>query len=225
MKPILPITILLFSVGCSFESSTKLEIDTGNVGETGLPDTGTVPPELTDDDLDGFSEADGDCDDDNSSIYPGALDVCDGLDNDCDREVDEDAVADDIWEPNDDVANELGRINEDGNYSIAGFLHNDDDLDKFRFTLEDGWEEFKITATLSNIPSDATYMLTFERIVSGDEEPVGHMSQVFGSEEISTEFLDSFDWSDQSGTYEVWVESISGADCGRAYQLSIEYTY
>jgi hypothetical protein len=225
MKPILPITITLFSIGCSFDASTKLEIDTGAVTETALPDTGTLSPELTDDDLDGFSEEEGDCDDDNSSVYPGADDVCDGLDNDCDTETDEDAVADDQWEPNDETGYELGVINEDQSYAISGFLHNDDDLDKFRFTLEDGWEEFKVTATLSNIPSDSTYMVTFERIASNDEEPLGHMSQEFGAGEVSVEFLDSFDFSDQTGTYEVWVEAISGADCGQAYLLNIEYTY
>jgi hypothetical protein len=225
MKPIIPIAIALFSVGCSFEASTKLEIDTGNDTETGAQDTGSTSIEVTDNDEDGFSVEAGDCDDDNSSVYPGAVDVCDGLDNDCDLETDEDAAADDQWEPNDDTAYELGKIHEDESYAVSGFLHNDDDLDKFRFTLEDGWEDFKVTATLSNIPSDSTYMITFERIDSGDEEAPGHMSQEFGSGEVSVEFLDSFDFSDQSGTYEVWVESISGADCGRSYLLSIEYTY
>ena len=40
--------------------------------------------ELTDDDGDGFSEFDGDCDDTNASIFPGAPEVQDGIDNDCD---------------------------------------------------------------------------------------------------------------------------------------------
>ena len=39
---------------------------------------------------DGFTIADGDCDDSNSNIYPTAEEVCDGLDNDCNNDVDED---------------------------------------------------------------------------------------------------------------------------------------
>ena len=224
MKPIIPITIILFSIGCSFKASTELEIDTGGV-DTATPDTGTSSVVETDRDQDGFSEEDGDCDDDNASIYPEALDVCDGLDNDCDTETDEDAEADDDWEPNDEYAYELGKISDDESYALSGFLHNDDDLDKFRFTLDDGWEDFTVTATLANIPEDSTYMITLERIESEDDQPVGHISQEFGSGEVSVQFFDSFDLTDQSGVYEVWVESISGADCGSAYLLSVDYTY
>jgi hypothetical protein len=38
-----------------------------------------------------------DCDDDNAARYPGNIEICDGLDNDCDVEVDEDAVGRVTW--------------------------------------------------------------------------------------------------------------------------------
>ncbi|MCP4920103.1 MAG: hypothetical protein GY913_24640 [Proteobacteria bacterium] len=68
-------------------------------------DYSTDKPDVTDDsgleesgveDLDGDgSPADEDCDDLDSNRTPGAEEVCDGVDNDCDDEVDEDAG--DLW--------------------------------------------------------------------------------------------------------------------------------
>lgn len=51
--------------------------------------------DFVDNDGDGFSPADGDCNDENASVYPGAPDPCDGVDQDCDGEVDEEFDKDD----------------------------------------------------------------------------------------------------------------------------------
>jgi hypothetical protein len=53
--------------------------------DTGTEDTGTEPPCKIDCDGDGWTTEDGDCDDDESTAYPGADEICgDWVDNDCD---------------------------------------------------------------------------------------------------------------------------------------------
>ena len=53
-------------------------------------DTACQPvPADVDDDGDGYSENQGDCSDRNANIFPGAVEICDSLDNDCDGSVDE----------------------------------------------------------------------------------------------------------------------------------------
>lgn len=51
----------------------------------GLVDEGLLD---TDDDGDGYSDIQGDCDDTSPAISPDSIEVCDGLDNDCDQSVD-----------------------------------------------------------------------------------------------------------------------------------------
>ena len=40
-------------------------------------------------DRDGYTPAEGDCDDDDPEVNPGAIEVCNGLNDDCDEEIDE----------------------------------------------------------------------------------------------------------------------------------------
>ena len=65
--------------------------ETGSPGtETGEPHTETGEPEpVVDLDGDGYSPADGDCDDTKPTVHPGAAEWCDGVDNDCNGLTDE----------------------------------------------------------------------------------------------------------------------------------------
>ena len=47
---------------------------------------GEVDPDETDNDNDGYTENQGDFDDNNSNVYTGATEIEDGVDNDCDSD-------------------------------------------------------------------------------------------------------------------------------------------
>jgi hypothetical protein len=60
------------------------------VADTGAPTGDTGPDPATDDDGDGWTIGDGDCDDADRDVNPGERDVCfDGIDNDCTSLADE----------------------------------------------------------------------------------------------------------------------------------------
>jgi hypothetical protein len=51
----------------------------------------------------GHSAIDGDCDDSDAALNPGAEEICDGVDNDCDGTTDEDDAVDaSVWYPDAD---------------------------------------------------------------------------------------------------------------------------
>lgn len=224
---------LLHLVGCGFTvaSTTVLgsaseeeepALDSADTGDSDLPqDTGEPDPWKVDDDGDGWSEEDGDCDDNNSAVHPEAPDICDDLDNDCDGDFNEDSVREDPFEPNDVTPVNLGDLG-DGDMSASGLLHNDDDQDRFQFYVEDHWlsDRFPVAISLSNLPSGATYRLTLNRLRSDGSESLGQVDQVFGSGSLSLGLEDVLG-DENGGDYEVVVEAIAGADCGLRYLLSI----
>ena len=90
MRPFLFFCALFASWSCRTDKS-----DTPSDSATGSSDTGGVAE--ADLDQDGFAESE-DCDDLDAQVFPGAAEVCDEIDNDCDGEVDEaDAEDVEIW--------------------------------------------------------------------------------------------------------------------------------
>jgi len=80
--------LAIFSVGCDDkDDSEHLE----------PVDTAISQPADPDDDGDGYTIANGDCDDEDPLVNPGQSETCNDLDDDCDGTVDEDALDASTW--------------------------------------------------------------------------------------------------------------------------------
>jgi hypothetical protein len=65
------------------------------IGAEAAADAALAGMDLADIDDDGLSSAEGDCNDFDPDVYPGATELLDGRDNDCDEEIDEDTLGSD----------------------------------------------------------------------------------------------------------------------------------
>lgn len=224
---------MLLLLACDFSAATKIiddnndsakesqvvQTDSGDTAEK--EDTNSPNPYEVDDDGDGLSENEGDCADGDPGIHPGAADVCDGIDNDCDQETDEDGGID-SYEPNDSSAYDLGSLEENPNMAVSGILQSDADVDRYQFTIVDDLTDFfTVTATLSNIPSGANWVFTLNRLRSDGNTPTGEVDSKSGSGTLTLTLADSIVQED-GGDYELVIKSNGGADCSKSYLLGIK---
>jgi hypothetical protein len=143
------------------DSDTDVAVDTGEntVGDTGGVtngdtggDTGGDPdgdPPATDADGDGFT-ADEDCDDADPEIYPGAVERCNELDDDCDDVVDEelniDADGDGFTVCEGDCDDTLTSVQPDAAEVCSDGLDNDcDGRTDYTTPESDGFTEYRLT--------------------------------------------------------------------------------
>ena len=116
--------------GCS--SSASINLTVGSVGTeicNGIDDDCDAQiDEGFDADADGFTSCNGDCDDNNNAVYPGAVDIDDNIDNDCDGLIDENADSDgDGYTPEEGDCNDSNPNIYPGATEICNEL--DDDCD------------------------------------------------------------------------------------------------
>lgn len=192
--------------------------DTAGGDETG--DTGEpIDPFERDDDGDTWSENQGDCRDDDPHVHPEASDTCDGVDTDCDGTVDEDAASADSWEPNDEAWPDLGSLDDADTLSAVGWLHNEDDVDRFSVRITDDWyDDFHLAVAVSGIPDDANFLLTVGRF--GDAGTLEDVQKVYGPTSLEVE-VEGTTFVDDGGTWGVQIESLGGADCSRSWLLAV----
>ncbi len=101
---------------------------------------GEADPAVVDNDLDGFF-ADVDCDDDDDAIHPDALEVCDGLDNNCDDQIDEGVLLDFYPDADGDGDGDAGASAYPGCESTSGMVDNADDCDDTNPDVHPGADE------------------------------------------------------------------------------------
>jgi hypothetical protein len=230
MRIWLPVWIF---VACDFSAATATFSDSADTAAATQADTDTDTDADSDSDTDsdtdtkdadgdGYDWDDGDCNDDDPQVHPGAVDSCDGADTDCDGQIDEAASDADPYEPNDISGSYLGTL-EDSDISVSGLLHNNQDVDRFEFDFTDEYFDFfTIRVVLSNIPDDGNYRLTLNRLATDGDLALGEVDQAF-STGGSIEFnLEDEIGPDEGGTYEAVVEAIANADCERTYLLTVE---
>ncbi len=189
-------------------------------------DTGTAwwtEISTADVDADGWSAADGDCDDLDDTVHPEATDGCDDRDDDCDGQVD-DAFAGDAWEPNDEQASDLGTLAEEEHRLVLGYLFGEDDVDRYEVeVIDDDWTWFSLEAWIYGVPEDADYALEIWWV---EDESGQDRGMVASADEVGDGGYEVADWGgdvweDVSGSYEIRVLSTRGAGCRAPYELEL----
>ncbi len=183
-------------------SSSTVMITVEDDGENDDDDDDDDDPVEEDDrDGDGFTTEDGDCNDNDWWSYPGAEEYCDGQDNDCDGDADEDFWGDE--ESNDvlGMAVDLGELDYDGvataaaSMEIVGLgLHHASDEDWFRFDADDdyyddiainvvytGSEDVAVTLQLYKLDWDTT--IPWDEVTGTGELTLSEAGSIWTSDE------------------------------------------
>jgi hypothetical protein len=117
------------------------DVDGDGYGDEGVTIEACSPPQ-------GYVENADDCDDDNADINPGATELCNGYDDDCDTLIDDD---DDSVDP---TSGPTWYVDDDGDgYGVDdqtvqscsqpdGYVDNDDDCNDARATIYPGADEY-----------------------------------------------------------------------------------
>jgi hypothetical protein len=129
------------------EKTLNSKINTIEVTVRGKPGGALTVQVLAEDgdvdfDSDGFTRVEGDCDDNNSSVNPNAQELCDGVDNNCDGQIDE-GLKTTFYEDADGDGYGNPQVTTKACSQPSGYVTNNTDCDDTNAAVNPGATEIK----------------------------------------------------------------------------------
>ena len=184
-----------------------------------------VDPLDWDDDGDGWTENQGDCDDDDATVSPGEAEICDDVDNNCDGYVNEDWW--DAQEENDTAATayDLGEISNEfwvsGTGSATFTLHSEDDVDYFAFQAFDLiiFDNVELDITVTGLPAAGNFVAT---LYENDGGSWSNAASTSGSAKLLLSHSGDL-WSSEDDNWLLVISSSSwpANSCSSTYTVTI----
>lgn len=156
-------------------------------------------------------DADGEGIVDGSKFHPGALDVCDGLDNNCDTQVDEDAAVVQLYLDKDGDGYGIGDVLEvcttEGYANIAGDCDDEDDT-IHPFAADEPGDGVDADCDDETAPVDNdVFKLTTEATLTANFDGENKLIMTI---QLAKSILDIFQWwNDELTVAEAWSDEIS----------------
>lgn len=187
-----------------------------------------IDPLDYDNDGDGQTENEGDCDDSESTVFSGAAESCDDLDNDCDGDVNEDWW--DAYEVNDSLSNayDLGRVNggiwSSRSFSVSGLmLDTRDDEDWFRLDAYDRTaDNVRLDVRVTGLAASLFWVVEIWDLNDGQQ--VIDSASGMGMGSLSATHLGGWDNDDDHFAVRVYATTWASQGCTAPYSLSISRT-
>lgn len=200
----------------------------GNEGSDSIT-VQVVDPRNHDADGDRQTENQGDCDDGDATVYTGAAESCDSVDNDCDGSINEDY--EDLYEPNDSetTAYNLGEIDTEDVFSTGASTtiseltaHAATDHDWFYFDVDDEiYDNADITVSATRLPANTTWVLELWDCNDGMGRCQMHTSDS-GSGSLTVAFSgDTFDDDEDLWAIRAYTTTWSNSGCSTRFQISV----
>lgn len=181
-------------------------------------------PRDIDDDLDGYTENQGDCDDADRGLNPGETDICDDLDNDCSGYINDPFF--DAYEPNNTEATayDAGEVDEalgwaNSTLELSGLTLSDrTDEDWIRWDADDElYDNVTVSVSASGFKGGGAYVLELWDLNSGRiEDSDSGAAGLSVSFEGNVTKTDEDDWA-----IRVYATTWVAGSCDAAYKITL----